>query len=196
MLTILIMKNNFDNSLNACRINKTANGFHLVANPNTDFICKYKEYIKDEASFFYTEKTGDFTIKGKVETKGSFTYDAAFLMVRETKTRWIKLAVELGVDKACNVVSVITDNWSDDANGELIPSNECWLRITRKGDFWGLHYSMDGNKWRFVRCFGLDLSPAVKVGFGIQAPFGDNCEGRIDFITLTNESIKDFRDGS
>jgi len=190
------MKNNFDNSLNGCKIKNTENGFHLVANAKTDFICKYKEYIKDEAAFFYTDRTGDFTIKAKVETKGNFTYDAAFLMIRATTTRWIKLAVELGVDKAYNVVSVITDNWSDDANGELILSNECWLRITRKGDFWGLHYSIDGNKWRFVRCFGLDLGPTVKVGFGIQAPLGDNCEGKIYFITITDESVKDFRDGN
>ena len=42
--------------------------------------------------FFYIEKTGDLTIKAAVETKGNFTCDAAFLMVREAKTRWIKLA--------------------------------------------------------------------------------------------------------
>jgi regulation of enolase protein 1 (concanavalin A-like superfamily) len=190
------MKNSFDNSLNACKITNTDAGVHLVANAKTDFICKYKEYIKDEASFFYIEKTGDFTIKAEVETKGNFAYDAAFLMVRETKTRWIKLAVELGVDTKYNVVSVITDNWSDDANGELIPSNKCWLRITRKNDFWGLHYSLNGDKWRFVRCFGLDLPSTVKVGFGIQAPLGDKCEGKLDFITLSEDSVKNFRDGS
>ncbi len=67
-------------------------------------------------------------------------------MVRETETRWIKLAVEIGVDTTYNVISVITDNWSDDANGELLPSNICWLRINRKGDFWGLHYSLDGEQ--------------------------------------------------
>jgi hypothetical protein len=81
------MTNTFDNSLNACRITNTDTGFHLVANAKTDFICKYKEYIKDDASFFFVEKTGDFTIKAAVETEGNFSYDAAFLMVRETETR-------------------------------------------------------------------------------------------------------------
>jgi len=190
------MKTIFDNSLNACSITHTDTGVLLKANPKTDFICKYKEYIKDEAAFFYIEKNGDFTIKAEVETKGNSAYDAAFLMVRETETRWIKLAVELGVDTTYNVVSVITDNWSDDANGESLASNKCWLRITRKGDFWGLHYSVNGNKWRFVRCFGLDLPSTVKVGFGIQAPLGDRCEGKLDFITLTDESVSNFRDGS
>jgi regulation of enolase protein 1 (concanavalin A-like superfamily) len=58
-------------------------------------------------------------------------------------------------------------NHKDDSNGELLPSNICWLRINRKGDFWGLHYSLNGEQWRFIRCFGLDLPSIVKVGFGI-----------------------------
>jgi regulation of enolase protein 1 (concanavalin A-like superfamily) len=74
------MLNSFDNSLNPCKITNTDTGFHLVANAKTDFICKYKEYIKDEAAFFFIEKTGDFTIKAEVETKGNFAYDAAFLI--------------------------------------------------------------------------------------------------------------------
>ncbi|TCD02120.1 DUF1349 domain-containing protein [Pedobacter frigidisoli] len=190
------MTDHFDKSLNPCKIENTDSGFRLLANAKTDFICKYKAYIKDEAALFYTERTGDFTIQAEVETKGNFAYDAAFLMVRESKTRWIKLAVELGVHITYNVVSVITNDWSDDANGELLPANKCWLRITRKGNFWGLHYSLTGKKWIFVRCFGLDLPPSVKVGFGIQAPVGDNCQGVLDGILISNKAIENFRDGS
>ena len=84
-------------------------------------------------------------------------------------------------------------NHKDDANGELIPSNKCWLRITRKGDFFGLHYSVNGIRWRFVRCFGLDLPSTVKVGFEIQAPLGDQCEGKLDLITLIDDSVKNVR---
>lgn len=36
----------------------------------------------------------------------------------------------------------------------------------------------------------------VKVGFGIQAPLGDDCEGKLDFITLSDDSVENFRDGS
>ena len=48
------MKNTFNNSLNACKISDADSGFHLTANGKTDFICKYKEAIIDDASFFYT----------------------------------------------------------------------------------------------------------------------------------------------
>ncbi len=186
----------FENVLNPCHITPAQNGFLLTANPKTDFICKYKEYIRDEAAFYYTEQSGDFTFSAQVKTMGNGNYDASFLMVREGTDRWIKLAVELGVDGTYNVVSVITDHWSDDANGELIGDNKCFLRITRKKDFWGLHYSLDGSKWRFVRAFGLKLNEKVMVGFGIQAPVGEDCRGEVSAITLSGERVKNFRDGS
>jgi regulation of enolase protein 1 (concanavalin A-like superfamily) len=186
----------FENTLNPCDIQTIDEAFFLTANPRTDFICKYQNYIRDEAAFYYSEQIGDFTLSAEVETTGTASYDAAFLMVRESECRWIKLAVELGVDGTYNVVSVITDRWSDDANGELLSTGKCWLRITRKGDFWGLHYSMDGLYWRFVRAFGLNLSEKVMVGFGIQAPVGEDCKGKVKSIALTGQSVINFRDGS
>jgi regulation of enolase protein 1 (concanavalin A-like superfamily) len=186
----------FENSLNPGKIEKLNEGFLLTANPKTDFICKYHHYTRDDAAFFYTEQLGDFTLSAEVETIGSADYDAVFLMVRESEDRWIKLAVELGVDRNYNVVSVITAPWSDDANGELLSTGKCWLRITRKDDFWGLHYSTDGLKWRFVRAFGLGLGKNVMIGFGIQAPVGADCSGKVTAITLSDKSVVNFRDGS
>lgn len=88
----------FDNSLNPCSVTPIENGFALTANSRTDFICKYQAYVRDEAAFYYTELSGDFTFSARVETIGNGNYDASFLMIRESKDLWIKLAVELGVD--------------------------------------------------------------------------------------------------
>lgn len=183
-------------ALNPCRLRVENNMAHLVANPNTDFICKYEVHIKDDASFYYMTHEGDFTIQGKITSKGSKAFDAAFLMVRQDQAKWIKSAVELGVDGSYNVVSVITNKWSDDANGELLWDNNCWLRISRKNDFFGLHYSEDGTKWRFVRAFGMKMHKSVSIGFGIQSPKGENCEGIIEELSVSNVPIDNFRDGS
>lgn len=183
-------------SLNACRINHENSAFRLIANPNTDFICKYESYCKDSASFFYVEQEGDFTVTARITVDGSAPFDALFLMARESPTRWIKLALELGADQQYNAVSVITDAWSDDANGELVTSNNAWLRITRKKNFWGLHYSSTGNDWRFVRAFGLALIPKLSVGFGIQAPQSDSCSGEVVDFCVTGTPIENFRDGN
>ena len=183
-------------ALNSCELVEEKNSFRLKANPNSDVICKYGEYVKDSASFYYQTHVGDFTIKANVTSTGSSTFDAAFLMVRQDNAKWIKLAVELGVDRRYNVVSVITNSWSDDANGELLEGNSCWLRITRKNDFFGLHCSMNGQVWRFVRAFGLDMNQSVAIGFGIQAPTGDNCHGTIENLSVSSIAVQDFRNGS
>lgn len=183
-------------SLNPCVLIEENNSFILKANPDTDFICKYEEYVKDSASFYHQTKEGDFTIQGKVTTLGSNAFDAAFLMVRQDNRKWIKIAVELSVDMRYNVVSVITDKWSDDANGELLDGNNCWLRISRKNNFFGLHYSVNGTNWRFVRAFGLEMTKSVSVGFGIQSPKGDNCNGIIEELTVSNIPVDNFRNGS
>lgn len=182
-------------SLNPCKLIKENNAYSLKAKPTSDFICKYDEYVKDSASFYYQEKEGDFTIQGKVTTRGSDPFDAAFLMIRHDKRKWVKIAVELGVDKKYNVVSVITDNWSDDANGELLDDNRCWLRITRKSNFFGLHYSIDGTAWRFVRAFGMEMNKSISIGFGIQSPKGDNCLGIIEEFSISNIPVDNFRNG-
>ena len=182
--------------LNACSIHQENSVFHLTANPNTDFICKYESYRKDNASFFYVEQEGDFTLTARITVDGSAPFDALFLMARESPTRWIKLALELGVDQQYNAVSVITDDWSDDANGELVVSNSAWLRITRKENFWGLHYSLTGEDWRFVRAFGLALAPKLSVGFGIQAPQSDSCSGEVIDFLIVSTPVENFRNGS
>ena len=183
-------------SLNPCRIEIAENTqISLTAIPNTDFMCKYKLFEKDSASFYYNENTGDFTVSAKLDVKGENFGDATFLMIREARNRWIKLCVELGPDGRYSVVSVITDGWSDDANGELLPSNEAWVRITRKGEFYGFHYSLDGAIWRFVRAFGIDLGEKLNVGFGIQAPRSLNCTGTVDHFEISDKVISDFRSG-
>jgi len=187
--------NDFE-SLNPCKFEFSGkNRIYLTAIPNTDFMCKFNLFEKDSASLFYKEISGDFTVSSKLSVLGENFGDATILMVRESHNRWIKLCIELGPDGRCSVVSVITDGWSDDANGELLPSNEAWVRITRKGNFFGLHYSLDGMNWRFVRAFGLKLEKKIKVGYGIQAPRSLNCTGTVDDFKISDKIIKDFRNG-
>lgn len=185
-----------ENRVNRCGTEIIENGVRLFFNRQIDFVSEYDEYIKDDAFFFYQIIEGDFTFSAQVSIQGSFNYDAVFLMVRQDETNWIKLAVERDKDANYNVVSVITDNWPDDANGELLTSGECWLRITRKGNYWGLHYSLDGLTWRFVRALGLALDNPSIVGYGIQSPVGDDCVGVITNMKVVPGHVQNFRDGT
>lgn len=191
-----MQKFQYSDQLNSCEISENDGVFHLKANENSDIICQWKKEPKDSASFFFNTISGDFTLQAEMETVGNKKFDAVFLMARESAERWVKLALEFGVDQQYNAVSVITDGTSDDANGELLESGKCWLRITRKENFWGLHHSTDGKKWRFVRCFGMEMNTGIAVGFGIQNPMGGGCEGLVKNIEMTGSAVADFRDGN
>jgi len=89
----------------------------------------------------------------------------------------------------------VTNPWSDDSNSELLTSPECFLRLTRKGDVFGMHYSLDGTKWRFVRTFALELPPTVMVGIHAQAPFTHGCQVVFHSLTISPDPVADFRSG-
>jgi uncharacterized protein len=171
------------------------NVIHLKVDGGTDFFNKFKEEKRDSASFYYHELEDNFTLKAKVKVNGNYFADAVFIMVRESPDKWIKLCLEYGKDGQYSVVSVVTAPWSDDANGEIVDGNECWLRITRNNNLFGLHYSLNGVYWRFVREVGVDMNANIYIGFGIQAPKSDGCDAQICYYEVSKNYITDFRTG-
>ena len=67
------------------------------------------------------------------------------------------------------VVSVVTNDVSDDANGPIINNNDVYLRISGLRNAYTFHYSYDGKKWHFVRYFILKANNPVKIGFTSQS---------------------------
>ena len=75
------------------------------------------------------------------------------------------------------------------------PEPSAWLRITRKGAQFGLHWSEDGRVWRFVRAFPLELPAEVAAGALAQAPRAPG--GSVLFASLawSPSTAADFRSG-
>jgi len=168
---------------------------HIVPQAETDFFRPYKGTAKDNACLLYTEVTGDFTAVTQVQAHLVGFGDAAAITVRVSEAQWAKLCLERSPIGDIAVVSVVTHPWSDDANGELQPGPACFLRITRKGDVLGMHTSLDGKTWRFVRTFGMALPATVKVGIHAQAPFTGGCHARFSRFTVSPTPVEDFRSG-
>lgn len=116
-------------------------------------------------------------------------------MIRHSETHWAKLCIEKCADGGVSIVSVVTNQWSDDTNNERLESEECYLRVIRKGDIIAFHYSLDGQLWRFVRKFGIEWGDELQVGFAAQAPF--ECGGEVIFkhISLGEAKVTNFRNG-
>ncbi len=167
----------------------------IVPEAVSDFFRASGEEPSDNACLLYTQVTGDFTAVTRAEAVLAGFGDAAAVTVRANEALWAKLCLERSPIGDISAVSVVTDEFSDDANSELLERPECFMRLTRKGDVFGMHYSLDGETWRLVRCFPLKMPQTVMVGIHAQAPFQGGCRVAFDFLRLTDEPIADFRSG-
>jgi len=77
----------------------------------------------------------------------------------------------------------------------LLGAPAAHLRLTRQGDLFGMHYSLDGQCWRFVRAFGMTAPAEVLVGVHAQAPFVGGCQARFDHLEIDPQPVADFRSG-
>lgn len=149
------------------------------------------------ASLYYTELTGDFVFKTKVELEFKNFYDAAALLVYENENVWAKLALE-NSDLPCRkpaVVSVVTNRISDDCNGPVMDGNSVWFQISRVDDCFAFHYSVDGLEYNMVRVFTLPVGQTVKVGFEAQAPMGEGGNRYYSEISIENKRVENIRAG-
>ena len=149
------------------------------------------------AALYYTELTGDFVFKTRVELEFKDTYDAAALLVYENENVWAKLALE-NSDLPCRkpaVVSVVTNRISDDCNGPVRDANYVWFQISRVDDCFAFHYSADGVEYQMVRVFTLPVGKTVKVGFEAQAPKGEGGYRYYSEISIENRRVNNIRAG-
>ena len=173
----------------------TASGLEVKPRAKTDFFRPYDGEPRDNAPLLHARIKGDFTASTDATAELAGFGDAAALTLRAEETLWAKICIERSPTGLISIVSVVTRLWSDDANGELLPDAACHLRITRKGDTIGMHWSSDGASWRFVRAFGLELPDEVSVGIHAQAPFQDGCRATFRSFELRDTPVLDFRSG-
>lgn len=107
----------------------------------------------------------EFTLVARVAAQLVERYDVGALVLYQDEAHWAKLCFENSANKEATVVSVVTRERSDDANGETIASSFVYLAIARRGNEFALHFSRDGRAWRLVRHFEQSFDDTLKVGF-------------------------------
>lgn len=144
-----------------------------------------------------TPVDGDFQLLARVEAALAATYDAVALFVHGGPVTWAKLALERSPDGVDTIVTVVTREVSDDANGVPVPEpGRSWLRISRMGTVYAFHHSADGARWALDRLFTLGPVAGHRVGFSVQSPTGDGLSARVSDVALTPTTLADARDGS
>jgi len=122
--------------------------------PGTDFHNGYNAVAKQDACFLYYVIQGDFTISSRVGGSLVLNGDAAAITVWSTPKLWAKLCLQKA-KFGMQVVSVVSNPFSDVVNGELLCSSDGHLRITRRGDEFAMHFSRDGKKMEIRSIFRL-----------------------------------------
>ncbi|WFA86753.1 DUF1349 domain-containing protein [Paenibacillus amylolyticus] len=121
--------------------------------------------------------------------------DLRTLMIMQDFQVWAKACFEKTDFDTHAVVSVVTNQTSDDANGSNIDSDTIWLQIARVGNSFAFHYSLDGLKYVMMRFFTLPVEETIKVGLEAQAPLGEGGPRTFQNFSLVNKTVKNIRFG-
>lgn len=140
---------------------------------------------------------GDFKFVAKITVGFKSQFDAGVLLIWQDENYWAKFCFEYSPDSSPMVVSVVTLNFSDDANSFVVPDNSIWYRVSRQDNVYAFHASTDGKVWQLIRVFTLGKEiKDHKVGFLVQSPTGEGCRVLFDEINFFTKRLIELRDGS
>ncbi len=118
-------------------------------------------------------------------------------MVYINENNWVKFALENTDMGHKSVISVVTDGYSDDSNGERIFEETIWMKVSRKDKIFGLYYSLDSIVWKMVRVFKhrIEDEDKVYIGLEVQSPHGEECMVEFRDVDYDKECVNCFRKG-
>lgn len=165
---------------------KTNHSLAIIAPSKADFfIDPSGNSVRLSAPFLYTLVSGNFTMVTRVSVEMNNPYDSGCLMIMTDARRWAKLCIEYYNNKP-SIVSVVTNNYSDDCVSCKVESRNPYLRVTRAANCFTFSYSEDGHSWDMIRYFGLECPQEIKLGLVAQSPIGESCRMTFDEFNVTD----------
>ncbi len=136
-----------------------------------------------------------FVLTAQVTPDFKQEFDAGFLVVYVDQARWAKLLLEKSHYGQLSVGSSVTNTYSDDSVNADVPGKEAYLRITKSKDVFTFYYSVDGQKWQYIRYFKFPSKGGLRVGFASQSPSGEQCATVFSKIIYVPKAPSDFWTG-
>lgn len=182
--------------MHSSEMKETQNGLVITATPNSNcFVNPETGNTIFNAPFYYQDIDGDFVFQAKVGLEFITTYDAGVLLAYDNNALWAKACFEFTDLNTHAVVTVMTNGYSDDANCINVKENQVWLRLSRKGDVFAVHYSLDGEAFFMARLARLPMQKTIKVGIVAQSPLGQGGDRNFEFLSLELKTPIDIRTG-
>jgi len=137
-----------------------------------------------------------FTLTAKITPTFLKTYDAGTLYIWVKDDLWLKLAMELDERQKTRMVSVRTTGTSDDNDHDVVTAKSVYMKISSDTTTVGFYYSLDKKTWQLIRLFKNDYPSSIWVGISTQSPIGNGTSAVFEDLSLTQQSVSNFRLGN
>lgn len=168
------------------------NNILIVAGAKTDmFRDPNVTYNTDNAPKLLFQPAENFVLSTSIQHGFVHKWDGGAIVLMEDSLHWIKFCFEKDYTGAHRVVSVVTNNISDDCNSIAVPGTTAHFKIAKADNVITLYASTDGIKWLLVRHLQFNATKPLRLGFLAQSPTGNMCA--VDFSNIRYE-VKKIKD--
>ncbi|MDY6945450.1 MAG: DUF1349 domain-containing protein [Pseudomonadota bacterium] len=136
-----------------------------------------------------------FTVTARITPTFLETYDAGALYLWVRDDLWLKMAFEMDERRRTRMVTVRTTGTSDDNNHDVVTQRSVSMKISSDTKTVGCYYSLDDQSWQLIKLFKNDYPQKLWLGVSAQSPMGNGMAARFDGVSLTQQSVADFRLG-
>ena len=127
----------------------TESGIVITAPEKSDkYVAAGGGYAPDNAPLLvFDDSDENFVLSAKVSHPFAGQWDSGGFIVEADATHWFKFEFERDYTGAHRVVSVVTKEYSDDANAMEFNTDSRYFQVAKVGDAFYLYVSADGDSW-------------------------------------------------
>ncbi len=168
------------------------NGMIIEAGEKTDmFRDPNVTYNTDNVPKLLFSADSNFVLSCAIEHGFVNKWDGGAIVLKSDSVHWIKFCFEKDYTGAKRVVSVVTNNISDDCNSIAMDANKVFFKMAKADRVVTLYCSKDGIAWLLIRHLQFETKPGFKIGFLAQSPTGTGCKVRFSNMSYQAAKIKD-----
>lgn len=175
----------------------TNTGIVITAPGKSDkYVAAWGGYVPDNAPrLVFDDSDENFVLSAKVSHSFAGRWDSGGIFVEADAAHWFKFEFERDYTNAHRVVSVVTNEYSDDVNAMAIDADSYYFQVAKAGDVFYQYVSKDGESWYLVRTLHFKAAGPLKVGLIAQCPEGNGATITFSEVKYSRTKIKDMWKG-
>jgi len=164
----------------------------IEAGPKTDmFRDPNVTYNTDNAPKLFFTPDDDFVLTARIQHPFTYKWDGGAIVLKADALHWIKFCFEKDYTGIHRVVSVVTNDISDDCNSVPVNNSYVYYKMAKAANVVTLYCSGDGQKWYLVRHLQFNAKGPLHLGFMAQSPTGTHNTVTFSDVTYQHKKIKD-----